>query len=502
MSDREGFQVIDSDVMGRIGELRVPRRDVSIETPVLFPVVNPHLQLIPPHELAEYAQGIITNAYILHESSEFQDRVVEEGVHELLEFDGVVMTDSGSFQLAEYGEITVTTKEILTFQNQIGSDIATPIDIPTPPSASRDQAENELNETLERLKYADSFDRGEMLVTGPIQGAIYEDLRKRAARMAYETSIDIFPIGGVVPLLRDYRFTDIVRIILASKQGLGEDAPVHLFGAGHPMMFGLAVSLGCDVFDSAAYALYARDDRYLTRNGTKQLDSLAYFPCACPVCRSTTPAGLLETSAEDRYCSLARHNLYVSFAEINRVKQAIRDGQLLELVEQQVRSHPALLDGYREALASVEFLERQDPVRKGSFFYVSSDSASRPEVIRYQDRLGRLNPPEVVVVSRDFEGIDEDLEDRAVWEVIAPFGPVPPGLKETHPVSGEFPGNMDQIAVEQAVRGINQFASVHHECTVVVIGSEWPTEVREKFADEIELQSASQLRDAVSEERE
>ncbi len=56
-----------------------------------------------------------------------------------------------------------------------------------------------------------------------------------------------------------YRFSDLVEVVMAAKKGLGPGAPVHLFGAGHPMVFALAAAMGCDLFDSAAYALFARE---------------------------------------------------------------------------------------------------------------------------------------------------------------------------------------------------------------------------------------------------
>lgn len=502
MTNRNGFQITAADAMGRIGELVIPRQDTTLETPILFPVVNPHLQVIDPRDLERHTQGIITNAYILHESEDLRDRVLEEGVHELLDFEGVIMTDSGSFQLAEYGEIDVDTEEILSFQHTIGSDIGTPIDIPTPPDASRQQAESDLQETTDRLEFAAGFEQGDMLITGPIQGGLFEDLREQAAKSAYKTSLEIFPIGGVVPLLRDYRFTNIVRIILAVKRGLGENVPVHLFGAGHPMMFALAVSLGCDVFDSAAYALYARDDRYMTPTGTKHLDSLEHFPCACPICSQTTPPELRDNTPADRYESLAWHNLHVSFGEINRIKQAIRDGQLLELVEQRARSHPALLDGYREALTLVDTIEQYDPVRKGTFFYVSSESASRPEVTRYQRRLDRLSPPDELVLTRYPQAVENKHTDIETWEVIVPFGPVPPSLIETHPVSGEFPENTDLIGFKRAINGINRLESVHADVSIIVIASEWPDQLQDLFSEDIKINTELDVSPPVSQERE
>ena len=314
------FELRDADAAGRTGELEVPRAGVTVETPALLPVVNPHLQGISPARLASEfgAEILITNAYVLHGSDELREAVVERGLHDLLDFPGAIMTDSGSFQLAEYGEISVTTEEILRFQREIGSDVATPVDIPTPPDVDRERAEVELATTQERLELAASLDLGEMLVSAPVQGSTFPGLRELAARDAYETGLDVFPVGAMVPLMTDYRFADVVDAVAAAKRGLGADAPVHLFGAGHPMLFALAAALGCDLFDSAAYVLYARDGRYLTVGGTEHLADLDYLPCACPVCVRRDPDDLLEMTDRDRENALAAHNLHVSFAEIRR----------------------------------------------------------------------------------------------------------------------------------------------------------------------------------------
>ena len=85
-----------------------------------------------------------------------------------------------------------------------------------------------------------------MLISAPIQGSTHLDLREQAAKQAYALGFEVFPIGAAVPLLTQYRFKDVVDIIMATKRGLGFDAIVHLFGAGHPMMFALAVASGCD----------------------------------------------------------------------------------------------------------------------------------------------------------------------------------------------------------------------------------------------------------------
>ena len=473
---RECFELRDVDAGGRIGSLSIPRAGRSVETPALLPVINPHLETISPRRLHEEfgAEAIITNAYIFHGSEDFRERALAEGLHDVLDFPGAIVTDSGSFQLAEYGEIDVTTEEILAFQREIGSDVGTPVDIPTPPDVSRERAESALATTQERLELAESVDTGEMLVTAPIQGSTHWDLREAAAAHADGTDLDVFPVGAVVPLLNEYRYADVVDVVAAAKRGLGADAPVHLFGAGHPMMFALAVAMGCDLFDSAAYAIYARDDRYLTVRGTRHLEDLDHLPCPCPVCTEHGAAGLRSLPDGPRETALAAHNLHVSFAEIRRIKAAIRAGNLLELVEERARCHPAMLDGYRTLLDHADQLERTDPASKGTFFYASHESARRPEVRRHHARLARLDVPDAVFLT---EGPDAPTDEYAEsWRVVPPFGPFPRALSKTYPLTAEVPERTDRASIRAAARGVSALVEANPEADFGLGHRGWPSD--------------------------
>lgn len=480
----EIFETRDWDAAGRIGRLSVPRAGVTIETPTLLPVVNPHIQTIPPRALAERfgAQILITNSYILHGSEDLREDVLDDGLHEVLDFPGAIMTDSGSFQLSEYGAIDVTSEEILEFQREIGSDIATPIDIPTPPDAERERVKEDLELTQKRLEGAGGFSSNEMLVSAPVQGSLYPDLRETAGEHAVGTGLDVFPIGAVVPLMNEYRYGEMVDIVAAAKRGLGPAAPVHLFGAGHPMMFALAVAMGCDLFDSAAYAIYARDGRYLTVRGTEHLADLAYLPCSCPVCSEHLPEELKNHPEQERL--LSEHNLHISFGEIRRIKQAIRSGNLLGLVESRARSHPAMLDGYRALLAHADQLERTDPASKSTFFYLSGESAHRPEVRRHHRRLERLSLPDSILLVDG--ATDTSIDAEEVWSVRPPFGPVPPELSETYPVNAEIPDRLDTEAYEAAARGVVRLAETDPDCKVVFANTGWPNSALAVLPERIE----------------
>lgn len=444
MPDR--FEILHKDLAGRIGRLSTLHG--TVETPVLMPVVNPHLPLIPPGELQKMgADMIITNSYIIHQDPALKAQAMERGLHDLLGFSRPIMTDSGAFQLSVYGDIDVSPLEILEFQFTIKSDISVPLDIPTPPDVSRERAEAELKITEERLVQAASLER-EGLLACPIQGSTYADLRERAGRFAAELPFDVYPVGGVVPLMEAYRYRDLVDVVVAAKKGLGSGRPVHLFGAGHPMVFALAAAMGCDLFDSAAYALYARQDRYLTVHGTGKLADMSYLPCSCPVCEKHTLKELINSPEKTRL--LARHNLYVSLAEMRQVKESIREGSLWDLLEARCRSHPRMLDGLRRLARQGQWLEKLDSAGKSTFFCTSTEAALRPEVLRHARRIDRIFLQGEVLITDDPQA-DTTGYDRVLY-FKPPFGPYPAELAETYPFNAEVPEEADEAALEQAVK--------------------------------------------------
>ena len=490
---RDHFEIRDHDAAGRIGRLEVPRADVTVETPALLPVVNPNVLTIEPERLdSEFgAEMLITNSYIIRSTDRIRDRVLDQGLHEFLGFDGAIMTDSGSFQLAEYGDIDVTTEEIIEFQRRIGSDVATPVDVPTPPDADRERAERELATTKQALADAEAADTGEMLVNAPVQGSTYADLREEAGRHAAATDLDVFPVGAMVPLLNSYRYAEVVEAVRAAKRGLGPGAPVHLFGAGHPMMLALAVAAGCDLFDSAAYALMARDGRYLTVSGTEHLEDLDYFPCSCPVCADHSPADLRGFDDGETERLLAEHNLHVTFEELRRVKEAIRSGNLLDLVDRRARGHPAMLDGYRALLDHADELERTDPGSKDAFFYTSHEAARRPEVRRHQDRLARLAAPGDLLLTESKAPSDHAYD--AVWRVKPPFGPYPPALSETYPLTAEVPERTDDAAQVAAAEGVVALAEANPETALTLGHDAWCDAALDRLPERVETENLRTL---------
>ena len=452
------FEIKEKDLLGRIGKLKT--KSGTVETPLLFPVINPSIQPIPPQKLKDNFgfQAVITNSYII--KKRYDNKPIELGLHKFLGYDGAVMTDSGAYQILVYGDIDVTQKEIVAYQEDIGSDIATILDIPTGWKVTKEQAEVTVAETLRRAKaFFKEKTRDDIFWVGPVQGGKHLDLVANSAVEMGKLPFQIHALGSPTEVMESYRYDVLADMILTAKKGFPLERPLHLFGAGHPSMFALAVALGCDLFDSAAYALYARENRYMTENGTWRLNELDYFPCSCPRCTAETPRGLEKKSPKEREVFLAEHNLYVCSAEIKRIKQAIRDGRLWEHTEMRVHAHPALLSALKHLRNHADFLEKYSPTAKTSgFFYFDSVGLARPEITHYRNRLTeRYTPPagakvlllvpqtrnkpfhkapEFKKIRQLFKSLGKELSGQVhVCVYSAPFGLVPLELDEVYPLS-------------------------------------------------------------------
>ena len=432
------FEIKAKDNMGRVGVLKT--KHGNVKTPALMPVIHPRKQAI---DVAKYgADIVITNAYLIYKDEDLKKEAVEKGLHELIHFDGPIMTDSGSFQLSVYGDVEITNKEVIEFQELIKTDIGTSLDIPTAPFVEREKAESDLEITLERAREAVEYKKDqnmEMLLNSVVQGSTFLDLRRECARELSKLDADLYPIGAVVPLMESYHYKDLVDVVMNSMKELPDSTARHLMGAGHPMIFALCVAMGCDLFDSAAYILYAEDDRLLSTRGTYKLENLQEMPCSCEVCCKYTPDELRAMPKEQRRDLIAQHNLHVSFAELRLIRQAIYEGSLMELVEERCRAHPALLEAVRQLGNYSKDLEKYAKFISG--------------------KLG-----EFYIYGAEQE-IDLDNTDFMVLDI--PFGLIPLEIDEVYPLSqNDAPKTRDVDSIEFVEDFISEFVEYYEQVLI------------------------------------
>ena len=339
------FEVTNRDGRARLGRLHTSHG--ILETPALLPVINPNIRTIEPREMWDRygISALITNSYIIWKHEHLKEQAIKDGVHSLIDFPGVIMTDSGTFQSYIYGDVEVGVEEIVEFQKSIGVDIATMLDVFTRPDMTEQEVESAVLETDARAPI--SIERaGSTMINGPIQGGLFNELRKSSAQKMSKHNFSIHPIGGIVPVMEQHMYKDYAKIMLSTLPYLPPNRPVHMFGCGHPMLFPMSIALGADLFDSAAYALFAKDGRLLTPWGTEKLANLVDWPVTMPCIAYRSPQEIRNLDSDEQIKVLARYNLEVTLAELSRCKQAIRDGTIWRLAERRSHQHPALREAF------------------------------------------------------------------------------------------------------------------------------------------------------------
>ncbi|MBN2155007.1 MAG: tRNA guanosine(15) transglycosylase TgtA [Candidatus Lokiarchaeota archaeon] len=394
------YELKKFDAGGRIG--LISHNGKNLITPNLLPVVSPIDNLIPPKELfVDFgASALFTNAYILFRNKENSLRAQLKGLHSYLDYPGLIATDSGAFQHYMYGTSNeVTAEEIELFQEKVQSDFPVILDVPVQLNDSYEKAKDKIIQTLNRAKDNISRRRSPNSAWyGPIHGTLYPDLLQRCCEEMNGLDYDVYAVGGIVKAMNDYDFELCVDIFLTVNKYIRKDKPLHMFGLGLPQFFSLAVATGADLMDSAAYILFAKEGRYFTLEGTRNIADLTELPCSCPICSTYSAKEInslfksrkkLSTPQNNKGIELiAKHNLYISFGELKVIRESIRAGTLWELVEQRIQSHPKLIRGYEKIAKYWNELEKNIPLgRKKGLLLKGDVSFSRPIFYRMVNQV-------------------------------------------------------------------------------------------------------------------
>ena len=383
---------ITMEILGREGLARIGRFRTAhgvINTPNIMPVINPNINTMSIDAMKKAGMTcLITNSYIIRRSPALREKALRDGLHSLIGFDGPIMTDSGTFQSYVYGDVEFQNRDTVEFQLKIGSDISTILDIFSTPDDAWNKAEDAVKMTAERFAEVDDLAETHD-ISGPIQGSIYPDLRKISASLMSSGKASYLPIGGVVPLLEQYRYAELVDIIINSKLNSDFSKPIHLFGGGHPMFMGMAVLLGVDMFDSASYVKYAKDDRMLYPEGTRDLKDVMELPYWSPIRGRFTAEELRKEPAESRKSLIAEHNLAAIYMELSEIRERIHEQTLWQYVEARSRSHPALFEAFKRILLYSGKIEKYvELYRKPPFMAFDDLSMMSPYASRVRNIKG------------------------------------------------------------------------------------------------------------------
>jgi 7-cyano-7-deazaguanine tRNA-ribosyltransferase len=278
--------------------------------------------------------------------------------------------------------------------------------------------------------------------------------------------------------MQRYIFPVLVDMTMTAKLNSPVERPLHLFGAGHPMVFAMEVAMGCDLFDSAAYILYAKDNRYITTRGTVLLENLQYLPCCCPICKKYSVQDIKELPRGLRENILAEHNLHVTMSEIETIKQAIVEGRLWDLIETRAKAHPQMTAALYTLSKYRKYFEKGSPGFKGhGVFYYDYHSLGKTEVTRHSYQMKEnYRQPEgkniLILVKappqkpfnnfNHFKEIKKKVQNHSeeieICFYAPPYGVIPEHLAETYPLSQyDIALPYDQETIKFTVEKIREY---------------------------------------------
>jgi queuine tRNA-ribosyltransferase len=355
------FEIIARDGNARAGILHTPHGDIP--TPVYAPVGTlASVKALPPRDVKQEigASLILSNTYHLHlrPGSELVKKM--GGLHQFMQWDGPILTDSGGFQVFSLTQINQIDEDGVTFrshidgseqrlnpeismrvQEELGADIIMAFD-ECPPPLDRKAVENSLGRThrwLERCRNAHPSDELQALF-GIVQGGIFEDLRRKSAE--FVTSLDLkgYAIGGLAvgeTKTEQYLTLDYTMPLLP------EQKPRYLMGVGDPDDLAEGILRGVDIFDCVSPTRIARHGAALTPDGRINMRRAEFREDPRPLMEGTGIytenfsraylRHLVTTKELLAHYLLSLHNVWFLVQHVKNMRQAIIEGRLQDYTQ-------------------------------------------------------------------------------------------------------------------------------------------------------------------------
>jgi len=353
--------------LGQSGRARRGRLTLEhgvVETPVFMPVgTYGTVKGMLPRDIEEIqAQIILGNTFHLYLRPGLEVIKEHGGLHEFIQWDKPILTDSGGFQVFSLGAMRKIKEEGVTFrspidgskvflspeismeiQHVLNSDIVMIFDECTPYPATEQEARVSMEMSLRWAKRSkDAHGDNPAALFGIIQGGMYEGLRDVSLAGLEAIGFDGYAIGG---LSVGEPKEDMIRIIDHTAPKIPEDKPRYLMGVGKPEDLVESVRRGIDMFDCVMPTRNARNGHLFVtegvvkirnakhRNDTSPLDE----NCDCYTCKNYSRSYLHHLDKCNEILG-ARLNTIHNLRYYQRVMQGLRDaidaGTLDEFVQE------------------------------------------------------------------------------------------------------------------------------------------------------------------------
>ncbi len=355
------FEPVCRDGAARRGRMIFPRG--IVETPAFMPVgtYGTVKGMLPRDIVATGAQMILGNTFHLWLRPGTEIIEAHGDLHEFMQWDAPILTDSGGFQVFSLGEmrkidetgvafrspvdgdrVFLDPETSMAIQRALGSDVVMIFDDCTPFPATESEARASMQRSLRwaersRIAHGDST----AALFGIVQGGMYPALRAESLAGLMSIGFDGYAIGG---LSVGEPKADMLMVLEAMQDLLPEDKPRYLMGVGTPADLIEGVRRGVDMFDCVMPTRNARNGHLFTSHGTVRIRNARHKSstrplddnCDCYTCRHFSRAYLhhLERCNEILGSQLnTLHNLHYYQGHMQRIRASIERGQLDEFAD-------------------------------------------------------------------------------------------------------------------------------------------------------------------------
>jgi len=367
----------------RTGELVV--KDISMETPNLFPVINfygggrsgsvfggsthrtvkelingdervDNVDCSALFEGAMMSVGSLTDYGINRDLLESYLSAPIKHRPEFRGFEGILFADSGGYKNLTHGEldgsdfeIDLNQARVFEMQQQLGGEILVNLDIPIEPDDSFEERCKKARETAENvdefLELSRDFPAARFLTVHGYNYSMIDtfikELQNVLGGIDIAATFDGIALGSLVPKKDDREV--LINAVQGCRQVMADrgfdDLPLHVLGISNTAI-PLLAAVGADTFDSSSYIQAAINGKYYkSLLKTVRVDDADFNACNCPVCSSPELRSRMNGDAryrKDRMGPAAVHNLYVQMQELKEIRQRIRqdgDSGLINYIE-------------------------------------------------------------------------------------------------------------------------------------------------------------------------
>ena len=350
----------DGSSQARRGRITTSRG--VIETPVFMPVgTQGTVKGLLPEALKEIgAQIILANTYHLYLRP--GHNLVQQlgGLHQFMNWDRPILTDSGGFQVFSLGELRKITEEGAAFQSHIDgskhlltpelsieiqqaldSDIIMVFDECIPHPAERKYVVDSTNLSArwaKRCRDVMPVGSTDAALFGIVQGGMHTDLRRQSAEQLQEIGFEGYALGGLSVGEETSLMYEMMEFSLPL---LPADKPRYVMGVGTPENLVEGVARGCDMFDCVMPTRNARNGNLFTCIGKISIKQAKYREdsgpidpeCDCYVCRNYSRAYLRHLFMSGEILSSVlntHHNLYYYQQLMAGIRSALEQGRFKE----------------------------------------------------------------------------------------------------------------------------------------------------------------------------